>query len=184
MPEVDELDRLERLNLLGELQDEQVERLLALRAIELARPLDLARATRESADLVAFEIGGGRFAVPSATVAEVRPAGKLAALPGAPPHVRAVTAYRGRLLGVVDLARLFRAGEGPASPPLLVIVSQADGHLALACEQLHGLRPLLPGTLSAAVSLEARLTVAVRRVDAEGFTVLDVAGLFQLAAES
>lgn len=60
--------------------------------------------------------GTERYALPSSCVVEVVPAVKLRAVPGTPPSVAGLLAYRGRIVPVVDLAR--RLGRSPASDVL------------------------------------------------------------------
>ncbi len=174
-----DLESLERLSTIRVLDALDAERLLDLRAAVLARAVDGAGVGRERADLVALEIGGSRFAVPSLFVSDVRETGKLAPLPGAAPHLRGVVVFRGALIGVLDLARVFGGDGARAEPARLVVVSHDEGRLALACDVLHGLRPLATGELSAPPApADARTAELVRGVDQEGFAVLDVPKLF------
>jgi len=61
-------------------------------------------------EVLVFELGGRRFAVPLAGVREVFNLGPLTPVPTAPPAVAGVTSLRGQVLLVVDLALLLDMG--------------------------------------------------------------------------
>ena len=54
-----------------------------------------------------LRVGEERYALPSASVVEVVPSVALRPVPGTPPEVAGLLAYRGRVVPVVDLPRLF-----------------------------------------------------------------------------
>ena len=178
-----DLQRLERLRVVGRLSLSDADRLLELRAAQLARPAAALDAMDQANALVGFEARQSRFAVPSISVAEVRELGKLALLPGAPVHTLGAVAFRGQLLGVVDLATLLAEASSPrAQPPArLVILTHDRGHVALACDSLQGLlRTSSSGLSPARVPADRALEGTVRGVDSAGFAILDVAALFRV----
>lgn len=74
-----------------------------------------------------LRVGEQRYAVPSASVVEVVPAVALRAVPGTPPPVAGLLAYRGRVVPVVDLPRLFGRGAAPARLSTRIAVCDVDG---------------------------------------------------------
>ncbi len=63
--------------------------------------------------VLTFQVGGERCGVDVRRVAEVLPRVCLQAAAGAPPHVAGLFVHRGRPVPVLDLHRLFGAGECP-----------------------------------------------------------------------
>lgn len=84
---------------------DRVRAVLEERARVLARPVERA-AAGGTFEAVSFRLADERFAVESRFVIEVFPLSALALLPGATPPVFGVTAWRGRLLTVLDLRPL------------------------------------------------------------------------------
>jgi purine-binding chemotaxis protein CheW len=84
-------------------------------------------------DLVVFEIGGLRYALPAADVREIVRAVTIVPLPGAPAIVEGVIDVRGRLVPVLDVRQRF------ARPPK--VLSHTD-HFVLASvgSRLVGIR--------------------------------------------
>jgi purine-binding chemotaxis protein CheW len=84
-------------------------------------------------DILIFELGSIRFALPSADVRELHRAVALVSLPKAPPIVEGIISVRGRIVPVLDIRARFRL---PARAPF------HTDHLilALAGERLVALR--------------------------------------------
>jgi chemotaxis-related protein WspB len=74
-----------------------------------------------------LRVGEERYALPSASVVEVVPAVQLRAVPGTPPEVAGLLAYRGRVVPVVDLPRLFGRGAAPSRFSTRIAVCDLDG---------------------------------------------------------
>jgi chemotaxis-related protein WspB len=75
-----------------------------------------------------FHVGPERYAVPAGSVAEVVPSVPLRRVPGTPEPVAGLFDYRGHVVPVVDLCRLF--GEGPCPARLssrIVVVDLSAG---------------------------------------------------------
>jgi chemotaxis signal transduction protein len=89
---------------------------------------------RESAGtdlLLVVRLGAGRYALPLASVADVARCGPLRPVPGAPECVLGLAERHGRVVTVLDLARLI--GEAPvAGDRCLVRLARPLDHLALA----------------------------------------------------
>jgi chemotaxis-related protein WspB len=63
---------------------------------------------------VVFHVGPERFAIDTASVAEVVPGIPARPVPGAPAALRGVIEYRGAVVPVLDLCRLFGRGDCPS----------------------------------------------------------------------
>jgi purine-binding chemotaxis protein CheW len=112
------------------------EELLRTRATALARPALQAQASGlpDLVEVLAFEVGGERYAVDTAFAVQALPLPPLTALPGLPNHVAGIVPFRGRVLAVLDprsllslpLARLCEPGS------LLVLQDEAMEFALLA----------------------------------------------------
>lgn len=80
--------------------------------------------------LILFELGGDRWALPLSEVAEVGEPGSLRRIPGAAAPVVGLAECRGKLLTVIDLARLLE-GQAPAGPPALILLTEPRERYAL-----------------------------------------------------
>ncbi len=91
-------------------------------------------ARRESsgtAPLLVVRLGAGRYALPLASVSDVARCGPLRPVPGAPVCVLGLAERHGRVVTVLDLARL--VGEAPvAGDRCLLRLARPLDHLALA----------------------------------------------------
>lgn len=67
-------------------------------------------------DLLLFEVGGHRYALPAADVREVVRAVAIAPLPGGPPIVEGIIDVRGRIVPVLDIRGRFRLAAKPLEP--------------------------------------------------------------------
>jgi chemotaxis signal transduction protein len=96
-----------------------------------------------------FASGGRWFAIDVAAVAEIVPRGTVVPMPRTPPHVLGVTAYRGQVIAVIDLARLL--GEAGATPPSgnpRLVVLQGEGcRLAIPASGVTDVLELAPCAL-------------------------------------
>lgn len=100
-------------------------------------------------------------------------------LPGAPDYVLGLSRVRGRAVAVVDLGRLM--GESGGAPRRLVSLRAGDRSLALAVEDVIGIRPVEAGTFSELPSLlrscRVESVVSIGEHDQELLLVLDAARL-------
>jgi purine-binding chemotaxis protein CheW len=90
---------------------------------------------------LAFSHGPHRYGIPLSDVIEVQPLRDYTPVPGAPPFIPGVIHWRGAILSLVDLVRLFGLGEsGLVDERACVIVESAGrriGILAAEVEELH-----------------------------------------------
>lgn len=92
---------------------EEVTRILRARAQALAQPLEETTTLTEVRELLVFSLAGERYGIETAYVLEVIPLRELTPVPCTPPFVLGVVNYRGRVLPVLDLRKVFElAGQG------------------------------------------------------------------------
>ena len=78
-----------------------------------------------------FTAGGRRFALPVAAISEIREAGEVTSVPGAPGVIAGLIDMRGRVLTLMDLAAIFGFESDPAAGRLAVQLAEPLEHLAL-----------------------------------------------------
>lgn len=93
-----------------------------------------AAAASSTVQLLAFEVGGSRYALPLAGVVEVADFGSLAAVPGLPPGLGGVTNLHGEALPVLHAAPLLGLPEAEVPEPrhLLVVAEPGSEGLRMA----------------------------------------------------
>jgi purine-binding chemotaxis protein CheW len=110
------------------------------RAATLARLAPVAdSADAGTIEVLAFEVGGERYAVETARVAQATPMLALTALPGVPNHVAGITAWRGEVLAVLDLRSLLALPLARLAEPSALVVLQGAGIVcALLADTIAG----------------------------------------------
>lgn len=151
-------------------------RLLEERARALAQPPAEAQALEEPLELLAFSRGGARYAVAAADVDEVVTQTAPTPLPLVPPAILGVVGHRGRVVALVDVARLLDPGTSPGAPASAVVVAAGDAVLALAADEIAGIVAVERGDVRAAAVGDARDGVVSGVTPALG-AVLDVRAL-------
>lgn len=148
---------------------------------------DVANAAEASGGVL-LRLGGSRYAVGMADVAEVTALPAVTRLPGAPAWLTGVANWRGRMLPVLDLRPLLGAAVVPlaSSARLVVVAAGSRGELTagLVAEAVPGVYDAAPAAMVAPpVTLPpdaARLVVG-QVADAAGpIAVLDVEALLGL----
>jgi chemotaxis signal transduction protein len=137
---------------------------------------------------VLLRLGGSRYAVPMADVAEVTSLPSLTRLPGAPAWLLGVANWRGRMLPVLDIRSLVSASVTPlaSSARLVVLSGGVLGELTagLVAEAVPGVYDVGLDELNAApatLPAEAARLVRGQITDAAGpIAVLDVAAVLAL----
>jgi purine-binding chemotaxis protein CheW len=153
---------------------ERARSLLDERARALARPIDEAPAPGEMLELVAFALGRERYAIESRFVREVSRLLDLTPVPGAPALVRGVTHLRGEILAVVDLRRLFRAGDpGVTDLSRLIVLGAGEPELGILADEVHALEHLAAGEVRSPPEPAGLGRAYLRGVTREALVVLD-----------
>jgi purine-binding chemotaxis protein CheW len=132
----------------GALGAAERERILAERGRAVARPREEARAA--GLTVVAFRLGGERYAVEVGAVFQVVEATGLSPLPATPPWVLGAVVARTRVVPVLDLRALLGLEGGGMIDLSKIVVLEHEGELfGVAVEDLEGRVELDPETLAA-----------------------------------
>ncbi len=121
----------------GAASPEERARILSERAGALAGAR--AQAAAPALEVLAFRVGGERYAVPIEEVDEVLEIRGLCGLLGAPRHVLGAVVARSRVLPVLDLRSLLGLeGGGMTDLTKVVAVGRGDDLFGLAAEEVEG----------------------------------------------
>lgn len=137
-------------------------------------------------ELVVVRLGGCRYALPMASVAEVGRPPALTRVPGLPGWVAGVANWRGRVLAVLDLRSLLAADPGPLDRRgRLVVLHHAGIRVGLVVEAVVGSAELDPESVEPALAHLPASTgslLAGQVTDADGpYGVLDLDAVLALA---
>lgn len=155
---------------------ERLDGLLEARARALATPrADVERDARLL--VLVFVVAGERYALETRWLHAVVPRARWTRLPGAPPVLLGLTAFRGEPLAVFDLRPLLGADQ-PTDGQVAVVLGEHAPELALAADEVEGvahvrtdeLRPAPPGAAGLG-------RLPTRGVLEDGTALLDAAGL-------
>jgi purine-binding chemotaxis protein CheW len=113
-----------------EISDAQREAIFDRRAEALAAPPTPPRPL-DAFEALVFALGQERYAFPSSQVTEVRHLEQLTALPSAPAFVAGLVNVRGRIVPVIDLRPLFGVTSTDEPPRATVLISVAEGDVAV-----------------------------------------------------
>ncbi|MGA9522937.1 MAG: chemotaxis protein CheW [Myxococcaceae bacterium] len=146
---LDEID--EALNGDAGLDPEKRRRVLAERARALSQSRESA--PTETIGVLAFRVGGERYAVVISEVEQVLEADGVSALPGAPARVLGAMMARTQIVPVLDLRQLLGTPRGGMSDlTRVVVVVTPEGLVGLAAEEVEGRVDLVTAELTEAGS--------------------------------
>ena len=155
------------------MQEERYERIMAQRAHQLARATESTYRAIEAtvAELVA---GEQKLGIAAADLREIVPAPPIARLPVMPPWVLGLAQIRGELISVIDTGRLFQSTQKPGLR-FVAVVETSQGAVALAVDQVLGLRHLYADDIAETVHLgDADREQMIRFTTTDLVSVLDV----------
>ena len=137
-------------------------------------------------ELVLIRLGGCRYALPMASVAEVGRPPALTRVPGLPGWVAGVANWRGRVLAVLDLRSLLAADPGALDRRgRLVVLAHGGIRVGLIVEAVAGGADLDPETVEPALAHLPESTGSLllgQVTDAEGpYGLLDLDAVLALA---
>ncbi len=153
---------------------EELAAILAARARALATPAQASTAG-EAVELLAFAIGGARYALPTTQVAAVARLSTVTRVPGVTPAVAGVTNHEGSVLLIADLPALLGLPPSPTATDAvryLLVVHDGDADpVGLVADEVHDIRAVNRAALySPAAGGAAPLA---RAVTGDGCLVLD-----------
>lgn len=137
--------------------------------------------------LLTFEVGGRRFALPARLLREVGRAVAIAPLPRAPPIVEGVINLRGSVVLVLDIRQRFGLSPTPLAPEQHLLIAQAGSRVvALRVDRAIDLVSVEEGAIESAahVAPGAEYVTGIAKLpdgllvihDLERFLSLDEAG--------
>ncbi|MEO6599858.1 MAG: chemotaxis protein CheW [Polyangiaceae bacterium] len=153
---------------------EAAARVMAERALRLAKPLESEEAAQAWLEVVTFRRAERRYAIESRFLVEVSVCGRLTRVPGAHAALLGMTNLRGDLLPVFDLRAL---GEGSQEPPLvscLVVLGQLSPDFGILADEVDEVTRLSLSTLSEPHAMGALPHPEFTRgIDGDGRVLLD-----------
>lgn len=106
----------------------------------------------DALQVLAFELGGARYALETAFVAQASTLPALTALPGLPNHVAGIAAFRGRVLAVLDLRPLLALPVTRLTEPTALLVLQGESmEFALLADTIAGVQHYSRAAMSTAI---------------------------------
>jgi chemotaxis signal transduction protein len=155
------------------MQEERYDRIMAQRAQKLAQTTESTHRTIE-ATVAVLVVGEQKLGVPAAELREIVPAPPVARLPALPPWLLGLAQIRGELISVVDTGRLFHSTE-QTGPRFVAVIETSRGPVALAVDQVVGLRHLYADDIAESVHLgDADREQMIRFTTNDLVSVLDV----------
>lgn len=173
----DQLERARhRLQQAAEPSPAAARHLLERRAAALARRLDDGQAAADTIELLVFACGEERYGVESRDVAEVVPRPHVAPVPFTPPALTGVASHRGRMIAVIDLARLLSLGAAAAEAGFVVVLA-CDAALGIQADSVAGIVPVDPGAVAPAAQTAEADDHVIRGLTDDMVAILDVEAL-------
>ena len=138
-------------------RDEKRREKLRRRAEALRAPV-ASQAAQDATTLLSFNSGDERYAVPLGEVAEIQPLDHYSPIPGSPPSIVGIIHWRGSILTLVDLGRLFGLpSSGIADYHVSIIVETSGRRIALAAREVVDITRIDTRKLTAAPELIGKL---------------------------
>ena len=134
---------------------------------------------RYDRELIAFEVGGERYALAITELREIVKMRPITEVPRVPPFVKGVVSVRGRVLAAIDLR--VRLGMPAAEPDAdtRVLVCEVDGEAyGLIVDRVHSVVRLrddqIEGPPPMGAGVDARFLAGIGRRDGELIILLDL----------
>jgi len=162
-----------------ELSREAAQRILETRAQLLAQPLPEPEIAEDVIELVVFSRADATYAVDAAYVVEVVPFTESTPVPWVPPAVLGVINHRGRIIPVVDVARLESSqADGAVEGEYAVVVVVGDACFGIGADAVSGIAQVEERDVRLAAELgDDRPDSVIRGLTATMVAILDVEAL-------
>ena len=167
-----------------ESQPEEIARILADRALALAKPLNDTTPSTEMIDLLVISIGGERFGIETVYALEAISLRELIPVPCTPAFVLGIVNYRGRILTVLDLRSLLGlSGSGVAEGNKVVSVEAGGMTFGIVVDTVAGTISVLADKVAPPPEALTGLRLALTRgMTEELITILDLDALARAPA--
>jgi len=86
---------------------EKARKIMGERALKLSQASSKPESAEAGLEVLVFELGGEHYALETGTILEVFPLTNFTPVPGVPDFMVGVTPYRGEILALIDLRKLF-----------------------------------------------------------------------------
>lgn len=153
---------------------------LALRARILARPLETAGQEGATIQMLGFEAGGDRFALPVESIVTVMSAVRPTPVPGMPPWLVGAVGVRGRVVAAVDPDR-FLGTRAPLDESVerstAIVIAHGTAELALLVERLDPVESLGSDAVVPCPAGSSEIVGQAARGTVDGRLLLDPDGL-------
>jgi purine-binding chemotaxis protein CheW len=162
-----------------ELSTEAAQRILETRAQLLAQPLPEPAAAEDVIELLVFSRAGATYAVDAAYVLEVVPITEPTPVPWVPPAVLGVINHRGRIIPVVDVARLESSQvDGAVEGEYAVVAVVGDACFGISADEVSGIAQVEERDVRSGAELgDERPYSVIRGLTAAMVAILDVEAL-------
>ncbi|MDO8485724.1 MAG: chemotaxis protein CheW [Candidatus Limnocylindrales bacterium] len=153
---------------------------LATRARVLARPLKTAEQEGATIQMLGFEAGGDRFALPVESIVTVMSAVRPTPVPGMPPWLVGAVGVRGRVVAVVSPDRFLGTRPGPVEPAgrsTAVVVADGSAEVALLVDRLDPVESIAATATGPLPAGSSDIVGRASRGIIDGRLVLDPDGL-------
>lgn len=168
-----------RLAEIDEPSEAAATRVLERRAAALARPHAEADAAGETLDLLVFSVAGERYGVDARDVEDVLRLPEPIPVPFTPPAVLGVSAHRGRIIAVVDVARL-RSGRDWRDPEAgIVVVVGRDAPFGIRADAIEGVESAPAQAAAPGGEAEREDNPVIRGVTDRMVAIVDVEALIR-----
>ncbi len=157
----------------------EARRILDERAARLARPIE-AGSQDGALDFIILSMGGGRYGIEVRFTLEVVREPILAPIPNAPDIVAGVVNWRGTILPVFDLRRLFGLARDDQPGTTVTVIGDGAAEFGIQSREDVGKVSLHPQEIRADVTATFGIDPSlVRGVTAQAVVILDAAALLK-----
>lgn len=155
---------------------------LAVRARLLARPLETAEHEGATIQMLCFEAGGDRFALPVESIVTVMSAVQPTPVPGMPPWLVGAVGVRGRVVAVVSPDQFL--GTRPGADELVgrstaVVVADETAEVALLIDRLDPVESIASSAMLPLPAGSSEVVGHASRGTVDGRLFLDPDGLIR-----
>ena len=159
-----------------ELSRDAAQRILETRAQLLAQPLPDPAAAEGVIELLVFSRAGATYAVDAANVVEVVPVTEPTPVPWVPHAVLGVINHRGRIIPVVDVARLESSqADGAVEGEYAVVALVGDACFGISADEVSGIAQVEERDVRSGAELgDERPHSVIRGLTAAMVAILDV----------
>lgn len=163
----------------SELSREAAQRILETRAQLLAQPLPEPAVAEDVIELLVFSRAGATYAVDAAYVHEVVPVTEPTPVPWVPPAVLGVINHRGRIIPVVDVARLESSQvDGAVEGEYAVVAVVGDACFGISADEVSGMAQVEERDVRSGAELgDDRPHAVIRGLTTDMVAILDVEAL-------